>query len=99
MKEHKSCENKEIIIIENPSLVNIPVNCGLIIEQTLFWNHKKVLKGSPFFLPPLKFINLNLSKSNQNVIQLNSIDLNKIKTLQNKQNPLRLIKILPKFTQ
>ena len=68
LKAHKSCENNEIIIIENPSLINIPLNCGLSIEQTKFWNYKKVLKGSPFFLPPLKFINLNLSKLNQNLI-------------------------------
>ena len=90
LKGHKLCENKEIIIIQNPSLVNIPVYCGLIIEQTKFWNHKKVLKGSPFFLPLLKFINLNLSKSSQNIIQLNSIDLNKIKTLKEQAESLKI---------
>ena len=31
LKGHKLCENKEIIIIQNPSLVNIPLKCGLSI--------------------------------------------------------------------
>ena len=90
LKAYKSCENKQIKIIESPSLVNIPLNCGLSTEQTKFWNYKKVLKGSPFFLPPLKFINLNLSKSSQNIIQLNSIDLNKIKTLKEQAESLKI---------
>lgn len=90
LKVHKICENKEIIFVESPSLINIPINCGIRIQNTQFWNTEETIKGSPFYLPPIKLNEFKPRELDQEPIRLQSIDLNKIKNLQEQARALKI---------
>lgn len=90
LKVHKNCINKEIIFVEEPSVINIPLNCGISIQNTQFWNKEEIENGKPFSLPPIKFSNFKPHEVDEKPIVLESINLEKIKTLQEQAKALKI---------
>lgn len=82
LKMQKSCENNEIAILKGPSLISIPMNCGIIINNIQIWNKEEIIKGSPFLLPLIRTDNITPPVMNQETLKLNSINLDQIKNLQ-----------------
>lgn len=92
VKIQKPCENNEITFINYPSLIDIPLNCGIITGNVRIWNKEELIEGRPLSLPPIKIETLTSPITNQNIIKLNSVDLDEIKDLQKQAELLTPIK-------
>lgn len=93
LKVQKLCTNKEIEFIENPSLIQIPVNCGINIGNTHFWNKEDTINGHPFLLPQIKLDTFEQAELQERPIQLSTINLDQIKSLREQSNALKLPKL------
>lgn len=92
IKIQKNCRNKEIIFIEEPSIINIPLNCSIQIQDTQFWNKEEVIQGSPFSLPPITFSTHKSKEPEGTPLKLQTINLDKIKILQEQAKLLKIPK-------
>ncbi|CAG9771517.1 unnamed protein product [Ceutorhynchus assimilis] len=92
LKMQKLCQNNEIAFINNPSLIEIPINCGIIIGTIQIWNKEESIEGRPLSLPPIKIETCTSPIRNKTILKLNSVNLDKIKDLQKQSELLMPIK-------
>ncbi|CAG9768281.1 unnamed protein product [Ceutorhynchus assimilis] len=92
LKVQKLCQNNEIAFINHPSLIEIPLNCGIITGNIRIWNKEETIDGRPLSLPPIKIETMTSPIANQKILKLNSVDLDKIKDLQKQSELLMPIK-------
>nr|CAH7768152.1 unnamed protein product [Callosobruchus chinensis] len=90
IKVIKICRQEEPLLIETPSLIQLPEDCGIQINTSKFWNKKEVEKGNPWFLPEIKFWESKINFTANAALKLNTIDLKKIEKIQEKANLLEL---------
>lgn len=83
IKALRSCETKAMVLIKKTSLVALPENCSVSINGTLFSNIKDTVPGEPLILPEIQADTISTDFSSD-PIQLQSIDLNSIKSLKEK---------------
>ncbi|CAH2015175.1 unnamed protein product [Acanthoscelides obtectus] len=75
--------------VENP-ILEIPENCGIQINSSKFWNKEDQVKGNPLVLPEIKFWNARSNFVSKKALILKTIDLSKIKEIQEKANFLQM---------
>nr|CAH7748133.1 unnamed protein product [Callosobruchus chinensis] len=90
IKVIKICRQEEPLLIETPSLIQLPEDCGIQVNTSKFWNKKEVEKGNPWFLPEIKFWESKINFTANAALKLNTIDLRKVEKIQEKANLLEL---------
>lgn len=81
VKLYKQCVSNEYIFIEEPSLIEIPRNCGIKINDSQFWNKEEVIPAKPLNLPKIKVEKISQRYLEENPITLHTIDIKKIQEL------------------
>lgn len=85
LKMFKTCSN-QFVHIEEPALIDLKFNCGIVINNFKFWNSQELLNVTPIKLPKIQIANVTRTKETDETaaIQLQSIDFSKIRDLQEK---------------
>ncbi|KAG5867560.1 hypothetical protein JTB14_017584 [Gonioctena quinquepunctata] len=75
LKIHKTCNDKKFLLIEGPSLIEVPYNCGIVIDDFRIWNKREIVKRYPLTLRQIWMTKYNQEYSEVNLIRLHSIDI------------------------
>lgn len=90
VKLNKQCISNEYIFIEEPSLIEIPRNCGIKINDSQFWNTQEDLPSKPLKLPKIEVEKINQRYLEENPINLHTIDIKKIQELKKQARFLKV---------
>lgn len=76
LKMYLSCKTKAMVLLKKNSLVIIPKNYNITVEETTFRNTKFVIPMEPLILPEISVSNIPM-KTTEKAIPLYSLDLQK----------------------